>query len=494
MGTRVRLRRSFEGSPSGYLVSGPTSGIANQATTFTVSLIAPFSPTVITAHAANLDGSWSPTSLTLDSNTPSATIDYTPTVTGSRDLVFNNNRGLPDVTKSFFSQPPANEQAIVNAYIDNIRTRSAQWINTYPSPQAPTFFLYWNHNYDSMHTYWRIGQILQSIDPTLAQSCIQYAYDHFADIQTNYPNVMQEPPSGAPGYYNYNLGFRMLATEQSLSLTTQQRTDLRRVTAAYARSSTYSDPTYETYDPNWWIAYRDAVPNLTREVGLALLSHLVADSWYAEFETRTLNGMPLVTAHANYMLHILDIFFSTGGWMAQWTEIYNDLVAAGGDWTQVPESWTEVPQSVITEYSTWAWSHICRSWIFCYEDPIFTNAYNTQIQNAVINLCDYALAHWQKNSPGGRNCLMYRIADNGVEPPYGAPDLALFNMPMFAWAWSKTGNAAYYNMCVDLCNAANVEAAWYYPGKWFNELNLWTWYGLQWLNWVPGPFTPFWRP
>lgn len=114
MGTRVRIRRSYqEGSPTGYLVTGPTEGEVRNVTlgleanavasTYTVSLTPPLTTTIVTPHDSIGDSTFSPTSVTLTSGSPSQNIAYSPGSYGPRSIIFTNNRGLPNVTKQFNS-------------------------------------------------------------------------------------------------------------------------------------------------------------------------------------------------------------------------------------------------------------------------------------------------------------------------------------------------------------------------------------------------------
>ena len=386
-------------------------------------------------------------------------------------------------------------------WLDNVETRAAYWIATYPPPTgAPQSFLGWQLNYDSVHTYVRLSKIFASSNPSLSQDCLDYAAAHIDPEIYEYPpnptypnpregGLMTEPPfSGPPGSYNYNLGPQMLGAEQSLSA--PFRETCRRITCGFARAAAYSHSEIETWDPVWWQFYYAMPPTLCREFALALLAHLVADDWYSEFENRSWQGMTYVQAHSLYMPNILRIFLDAGGWVDKWRTITADLAAAGGVWADVPNTW----ENNGYEYTPFMWAHTCRALIYYYEDPM-DNSRNAEILDAVVDLCDAAIAYFRRPTTLGNYAFIYRIPDGGADKPILdiEGDLALLEMPMFAWAWSKTGNPSYYNMCVELVTTGNAEAAWYYSGKWFNQQNLWAWYGFQWLVWVPDPFAVFWR-
>ena len=403
-------------------------------------------------------------------------------------------------------------------WFDNVETRAAQWIATYPETNGISEHL----NYDGTYCYWRLSKVLATRNPSLAADCFTYASKYMDPVIYEYPSnpdpdireglLLAEPPSGSPGYYVYNMGPRMMAVEPSFTAYT--RSFYRRLTVGFPRGSAYANSHYWTLYFNKYgdgtypsaTTYHNPVYTgipgnvggtaIAREFALALLSHLMADDWFSEFETRLFDGGPstYLQGHTEFMSTFLDRWYlAPGAAIDIWRDITADLAAAGGDWSQVPDTWTEEPLLPHHEYSPWVWAHTARMLIFYYEDPTFTDDYNAAIQTAVTDMCDWCITYWQKATAGGRNALLYRISDGGVEAQYSSPDLAFLELPMFAWAWSKTGTQAYWDMCVDLAEAGNAEAAWYYPGKWFNELTLWAYHGFQWLGWVDDPFTVFWR-
>lgn len=429
---------------------------------------------------------------------------------------------MPGADVALYEQWKANNEAWVPQIMAN-----------FPPPRGhatePFTYVNWQSNYDGTHSFWRLSKVFETSNPTLSAQLLNFAaamldpelYEY--PYNPTYPNpreggLVSNPPfAGAPGAYNYNLGPKMLSMEPSLS--PAARLTAKRLTFGYAAASAYSAPEqflsyYKVNGDDTWPSATTAYnplqlisPVLNREFSLAILAHIMADDYYAEFETRNYGGYAHLDAHNEFMGRVLwKYFLQPGAVVDRWRDIHAQVEAVSGDFTQVPMSWsgTEPPappppytqNGYYFEYTPWAWAHFARDMIFCYEDPVFTNDYNADILAAVIDLCDMCLApYWQKNSPGGRNCLLYRIPEGGslVGVP-GAPDLALWYMPMLAWAWSKTANQAYYDLCVELCVAGNAEAAgFYYSGKWFNEVNLWAYYGFQWLGLAPDSFTPFWR-
>ena len=81
---------------STYTLSGPASGTVATATTFTLTLGPGWltNPVVITPAASNGDGTFSPTSITLNNSNRSATFTYTPTLYDQRNIVVTNNGNL----------------------------------------------------------------------------------------------------------------------------------------------------------------------------------------------------------------------------------------------------------------------------------------------------------------------------------------------------------------------------------------------------------------
>jgi PKD repeat protein len=87
-----------------YTVAGPSSGTVATGARFTISLGSGWlaNPVQVAMAASNGDGTFSPSSVTLNMANPSATITYTPQLYGPRNITFSNNGGLVDATPLAF--------------------------------------------------------------------------------------------------------------------------------------------------------------------------------------------------------------------------------------------------------------------------------------------------------------------------------------------------------------------------------------------------------
>lgn len=382
-------------------------------------------------------------------------------------------------------------------------------------------FINWQLDYDSLYCYWRASQFLASRNPTLAEQCRVYALAQMDPSVYEYlPNPTYPTPregslatqadmdlyggfggwwNQIPGWFIYNLGARMLAVDGTLSAEVQEK--YRLITVNYGRQTAPGN----MFDLLWWknSQNNDTWPSATtdtdptwpagaREFALALLAHLVADDWFSEFEDRVYTGdfgiNTYLWAHDELMDRIVwRYYLAPNAVVDTWQRIHADLTAAGEDWSLVPDIWDENNYNA----NPFMMTHAMRALIFAFEDPVFTNDYNTAIQQAVTDVCDMCLTHWQKTTLGGNTCIAMTCYSGAVPTP--AADLSYWYFPMFAWAWSKTGTQAYYDMAIDLITTGNAEHYWQ-PGKHFNQATIWMWHGIQWMGWAPSdPFTTFWR-
>ena len=183
-----------------YTVNSPSIGdVAIQSNDFLVQLTSTISGSItIIPSSTNNDGTFSPTSLTLNNSVTSGTFTYTPLVWGSRNIVFNNNIG---------TTPPSSN------YISRIRTGPCQSL---PSgnlaPNLGSFNIINNNN-----IWWNeFGRDISGEAVSVNSSkYIDILSSYGASIITSYSETIQNRNSAYQDVYTVesgNIGFLPLAT------------------------------------------------------------------------------------------------------------------------------------------------------------------------------------------------------------------------------------------------------------------------------------------
>ena len=358
-------------------------------------------------------------------------------------------------------------------------------------------------NYDGIECARRMSELMAGRDAEVSAALWTAAESMMADMWT-YSGMDAGPDEaglGAPGYYNYNIGPRRMIDDSRSNPSLLD--NYGRIACNFARGSSFSTPVFSmqarSFDPVYIWPYADGdgrwdpsmPPVNARQQALAVLSHIMTDDIYDTYEDRTLFGFTYFEGHRWFITDILGRWFfqynmDTGedlpyiACIDQWRNIDQDIQDAGGDLTQVPKCWSPSPST----FSPFTFVHVARMLIRAYDFPLIVNhpyggTIRAKILLAVIDLCDITLRWFQQDTTGGRPCLIYRILDLGVMPN-AAPDLALWYMPMFAWAYKMTGNQTYYDWAVNLAEAGIAEAGTYW-GKHWNQSVIWAKDGFDYL-------------
>jgi hypothetical protein len=368
------------------------------------------------------------------------------------------------------------------------------------TPVAPN--LAHHLNYDGIKCWLLMSDLLAARDSETSDALFAHS-EATMDILAGYSGMALGPddnPNGAPGYYNYNIGPRWMMDHPR---TAPSQVDLYgRITANFARGSAYSNPLWTTYyrvyrraDGSWpdvGLGY-DPIngPGFSREWSLAILSHLVSDDIYADFESRMYEGYPAVQAHRWFIPEVLSRRFlgfdshngldrPYAGTVDRWREQDELAGTYGGDFTQDPEVF------LTGSWRPFMFAHTCRMLMAAYNHPaIVANEYamifRSKIILAVSDLCDISLRWFNRPTRRGNTALVYEIAADGTLPETGAPDLSLFESSMFAWSSMMTGNQVHRDFAKSLIETGIAEGYWVW-GKHWNQGVIETWNALKYLG------------
>jgi hypothetical protein len=256
------------------------------------------------------------------------------------------------------------------------------------------------------------------------------------------------------------------------------------------------------------VGVNPAEPGAEREYARALYTHITEHADFTDHEERIYTALgqdvPYTWGHDEFIWRLAGRFFLGYDVDLQGGEAVVDrnrtitanVVAAGGDFSQVPETWT-------TEWTPFMWAHWCLALIAYYEDDAFTGGQHhanikALIPQAVYDMCDAAIAHFGVLDGDGRmSRMIYRIPEGGLEPAEGwaslaNADLSLWLAFMFAWSYSKTGNQQHYQVCVDLIRGG-LQGAWLVWGKRINQSCITAWMTFQLLGWTTESFKLPWK-
>lgn len=405
----------------------------------------------------------------------------------------------------------------VQQWIDKTETWMNTWFITNPRDAS------WSEqsNYDGQFALWFMSKFLASSNPSLATTVFDRCVSVSDAAIAIHPGLTSDPtasnvsPSNVAGFYCYNIGPRMLG--QDAGCPAGKVVQAMTQAANYARGSAYAGQIapiyYYVFGDNTWpsgtTASNPANPPFScREWALATLAHMVVDDVYADYEERLYNGYEYVESHRIFIPRIIGRWFFGQGvagdaCIDQWRDIGAQVDAAAGDWTQVPDSWSvdisgnPLPEGTSHEFCPFMFCHVARMLIYYYEhtsDFSFTGkpwgdeiSFKPLVLQAIKDLCDMSIDWWQKPDAWGNNALMYRIKETGIEDTYGAADLGMWEFPMFAWVYSKTGQIKYKTMATDLIKSG-LENGYLGWAKNLYEQSIWVWHGFQWLGWTGTTF------
>lgn len=363
-------------------------------------------------------------------------------------------------------------------------------------------------NYDGIWTCWALSKLLSTQNPIVAAALFDYG-ELLCDTMWGSVDMDSGPAEsgqGQQGFYNYNLGPYCYGQDPDSS--PPGGSDPGQLCANFARLSAYSRPTLllgnyvygdNSYPSPTTSQNPTVAPVLAREMARAVCSHVIADSEYDAHDDLAYATTTYLFGHQLFIPRIVGHWFLgqdvdlQGGNAAidQWRATTADLSAVDGDFSQVPATWSEPT----TEYTPFMWAHVFYCLMAYYEDATFSgephDSYKALIPAAVRDLCDAAMAYFTLPTAGGRTALGYRVKPDGSDPDV-APDLSLWQFPMFAWAYHETGLQQYYDFAVLLLQSG-INEGYITWGKRINQHHYGVWWGFQWLGWTSTDFALPWK-
>jgi hypothetical protein len=395
---------------------------------------------------------------------------------------------------------------LVESWLVRFGDAATQYLVT--TPVEPN--LSWHLNYDGVYCCWLMSNLLAERNPTTSEALFRHAESLMAllsvwgEIGNAGPN---DRPIGAPGYYNYNKGPRMMRDDprSDPELADQYGT----IAANFARGSAYSDcgwsaayrwgePPRDGSWPDEGLRWDPTNPPVrSREFSLSLLSHFVMDDVYKIYETRerkwktTAPMIKYSQAHDWYLPEFLSRWFLG---FDSWTGLDRPYRACIDQWRYISELAEEYNgdftrnTELFTRYSwrPFMFAHTCRMLIHAYDHPAiigheYAHVFQSKILLALVDLCDISERWFTRPTRGGRTALCYEMSDEGIMPDYSSPDLALWHMPMWAWLYKMTGEQRYYDFAVKLAESG-IEEAYVRWGKHFNQGIVWAYDGFDYLG------------
>jgi len=348
-------------------------------------------------------------------------------------------------------------------------------------------------NYDGVKCWVLMSNLLAESAPATSAALFRHA-EETMEILWGYSGLSAGPderPFGAPGYYNYNIGPRMMMDDPRSDPALVE--NYGRIAANFARGSAYSECgwtiNYRLYRPadgswpdsgiNSWDP--DRPPDLSRPFALGILSHLIADDIYAAYDLRQYGDSvyTYLQAHNWYIPEFLSRWFlgfdsNTGldrpyrACVDQWRDIDSALSDNGGDFSMVPASW-EKPLN--HHFTPFMFAHTSRMLMYAYDHAAIVGhqyqaIFRAKILLAVSDLCDISLRWFSKPTVLGNTALVYTIPEGGIPPTNGAADLSLFEMSMFAWSAKMTGNEVHRDFAISLAETGIAEGYWVWGKHW----------------------------